>query len=106
MNREYHWFESFEDLYETVTKMNKADYPTIACGYHETYAAIKNEMFNIYSDQSTYFAQPTLDRGYHLFAHFKNGKTVEIYRGKEVAGRTISDKDDLEKLLLDGAFRA
>lgn len=104
MNKEYHWFEAFEDFSKAMSSKHEEPFPRAACGYFEAYNALKENYPLIYSDQSAWFNQNTIDRGYTLFAHFKGGRVREISRNFSINGRVINSTQNLEKLLLAGEF--
>ena len=40
-NKEYHWFESFDDFSAAMVHTKEPPYPRAACGYFEAHNALK-----------------------------------------------------------------
>ena len=105
MNKEFHWFADFDDLSAAIfnpdSELRKG---SVGCGFMRTQQLIDEGREIIVSDQSHFFSQNTIDKGYDLYAHWPNGLVVR--RGLTVCGRLITEKQNLEKLLLAGEFDA
>ena len=96
-NKEFHWYES--------RGLNIVDDDYIYETFSNTKAAINSNNVIIHSYQSTFFSQDTIRKGYRLFAHFANGKTVEVYNGMvTAAGKEVRPEHNLERMLLAGSF--
>ena len=106
MKKEFHWFQDCRDMMEYYSDMQNKFEICICNDLSKTGKAFRLNDFNyIFSTQSYYFSQDTLDKGYKLFAHFSNGDTVEVKRGKNsCTSYKISFFQNLERLLLMGEF--
>ena len=105
MNKQFHWFADFDDfsaaIFDPDSELRTA---YIGCGFMQTRQLIEEGRDIIVSDQSYFFSQNTIDKGYDLYAHWPDRPVVK--RGLTVCGRLITEKQDLEKLLLAGEFDA
>lgn len=106
MSKQFHWFQDYRDMMDYYNNTpNK--YEVCVCNdLDKTSKAFRLKDYEyILSTQSYYFSQNTLDKKYRLFAHFSNGDTVEVKRGKNYCtSREIGCFQNLEKLLLAGEF--
>ena len=106
MNKQFHWFENFDDIGRALWSGGLLGEAAVGCGFYHTNHLINDDVPLIVSDQSYFFSQSTIDRGYTLFAHFTDGTTTEVRRGAiSPSGREITAAQNLEKLLLAGEFR-
>ncbi len=109
MNKEFHWFEDYSDLLDVIFSSDSLingrplEESVICRSYHETKIAFSLRKPLIISTQSAFFRQELLDCGYRLFAHPAHHPMTEFARGQYTnSGALITDKSDLEKLLLEG----
>lgn len=109
MNKEFHWFEDYRTLIDVVFSADSLinGHPlkeSVVCrSYRETEIAFFQRKPLILSTQSAFFRQELLDCGYRLFAHPAHRPMTEVARGQYTnSGALITDKSDLEKLLLEG----
>lgn len=105
MNKEFHWFADFDDLsaavFDSDSELRTA---YVGCGFMRTQQLIEEGRDIIISDQSHFFSQSTIDKGYDLYAHWPDRLVVKVARELVVCGRFITEKQNLEKLLLAGEF--
>ena len=105
MNKEFHWFANFDDLSAAVfdpdSELRTA---CVGCDFMWTQRLINEGRDIILSDQSHFFSQNTIDKGYDLYVHWPDRLIVKVARGLTICGRLITEKQDLEKLLLAGEF--
>lgn len=107
MNKEFHWFADFDDLSTTVFDPNSTLRTAyVGCGFMRAQQLIEEGREVIVSDQSHFFSQNTIDKGYDLYAHWPDSLLVKVARGLTIRGRLITEKQNLEKLLLAGEFNA
>lgn len=105
MNKEFHWFADFDDLSATVFDPDSELHTAcVACGFMRTRQFIEEGRDIIISDQSHFFSQNTIDKGYDLYIHWPDRLVVKVARGLTVCGRLITEKQNLEKLLLAREF--
>jgi len=104
MNKEFHWFEDYNGLIDAIFRLDSPLKEGIVCRcYRETEIAFFQRKPLILSTQSAFFRQELLDCGYRLFAHPAHRPMTEVARGQYTnSGVLITDKSDLEKLLLEG----
>ena len=94
-DKEFHWYEAPEPYTAT----------SVSFSYRFTKKYIDDEEPIIRSYQSAFFSQDTIRKGYKLFAHFANGKVVEVYNGMiTAAGKEVRPEHNLERMLLAGSF--
>ena len=107
MNKQFHWFADFDDLsaaiFDPDSELRTA---YIGCGFMQTRQLIEEGRDIIVSDQSHFFSQNTIDKGYDLYMHWPDRLVVKVARGLVVCGRLITECPNLEKLLLAGEFDA
>lgn len=105
MNKEFHWFADFDDLstavFDSASELRTA---YVGCGFMRAQQLIEEGRDIIISDQSHFFSQNTIDKGYDLYAHWPDRLVVKVARGLTVCGRLITEKQNLEKLLLAREF--
>ena len=105
MNKEFHWFADFDDLsaavFDSDSELRTA---YVGCGFMRTQQLIEEGRDIIISDQSHFFSQNTIDKGYDLYIHWPDRLVVKVARELVVCGRFITEKQNLEKLLLAGEF--
>lgn len=105
MNKEFHWFADFNNLSAAVFDSHSALRTAyVGCGFMRTQQLIKEGREVIISDQSHFFSQDTIDKGYDLYVHWPDRLVVKVARGLTIYGRLITEKQNLEKLLLAGEF--
>lgn len=105
MNKQFHWFADFDDLSAAVFDPDSELHTAcVACGFMRTQQFIEEGRDIIVSDQSCFFSQYTIDMGYDLYVHWPDRPVVKVARGLTVRGRFITEKQNLEKLLLGGEF--
>lgn len=100
--KEFHWYESADDLF-TISSTTTGRY---CPGYASTKNAINSLANCIYSDQSSFVDPDTLDKGYIIYLHFAtNFNPVELKYGKvDCTDREIRSSLNLERLLLSREF--
>lgn len=104
-NKEFHWFADFNDLSAAVFDPDsELRMGCVGCGFMRTRRLISEGRDIIISDQSCFFSQYTIDMGYDLYIHWPDRPVVKVARGSTVGGRLITEKQNLEKLLLAGEF--
>ena len=105
MNKQFHWFADFDDLsaavFDSYSTLRTA---YVGCGFMRTQRLIEEGRDIIVSDQSHFFSQNTIDKGYDLYVHWPDRFVVKVTRGLTVCGRLITEKQNLEKLLLAREF--
>lgn len=105
MNKEFHWFADYDDLsaavFDPASELRTA---YVGCGFMRTRQLIDEGRDIIISDQSHFFSQNTIDKGYTLYAHYHGRVWTRVARGSTIGGRLITEKQNLEKLLLAGEF--
>ena len=107
MNKELHWFADFDDLSTAVFDPDSELHAAcVGCGFMRTQQLISEGRDIIISDQSHFFSQNTIDKGYDLYVHWPDRLVVKVARGLTICGRLITEKQNLEKLLLAGEFDA
>ena len=105
MNKEFHWFADFDDLSTAVFDPDsELRMGCVGCGFMRTQQLIEEGRDIIISDQSHFFSQSTIDKGYDLYIHWPDRLVIKIARGLTVCDRFITEKQNLEKLLLAGEF--
>lgn len=105
MNKQFHWFADFDDLSTAVFNADsELRMGCVGCGFMRTRRLISEGRDIIISDQSCFFSQYTIDMGYDLYIHWPDRPVVKVARGLIVCGRFITEKQNLEKLLLAGEF--
>lgn len=106
MKKEFHWFQSDQDMKDYFTEMLDKLNVYLCRDMYKTNMALKmDDRKYVLSTQSRYFSQDTLDKKYRLFAHFINGETIEVKRGQPTkSGSKVSFLGDIEKMLLKGEF--
>ena len=105
MNKEFHWFADFDGLSTAVfNSASELRTAYVGCGFMRAQQLIEEGRDIIISDQSHFFSQNTIDKGYDLYAHWPDRLVVKVARGLTVCGRLITEKQNLEKLLLAGEF--
>lgn len=104
--KEFHWFADFDDLGAAIFNSNSELHAAhVGCGFMRTQQLIEDGRDIIVSDQSHFFSQNTIDKGYDLYVHWPDKLDVKVARGLVVCGRLITEKQNLEKLLLAGEFK-
>ena len=105
MNKQFHWFADFDDLSAAIFNPDsELRIGCVGCGFIRTRRLISEGRDIICSDQSCFFSQYTIDMGYDLYVHWPDRLVVKVARGLTVCGRFITEKQNLEKLLLAGEF--
>lgn len=103
--KQFHWFADFNDLSAAVfNSSSELRMGCVGCGFIRTQQLIEEGRNIIISDQSHFFSQSTIDKGYDLYAHWPDRLIVKVARGITVCGRLITESQNLEKLLLSGEF--